>query len=426
MVHRPNPSYSPNPNSQAGRALFVIIGVVIGAGFLLYEYGLAILAGLSQLGIGSIALLLGGVKVAFLELTNLTASGTWLSELAWQQIAANVAGGIVVGIVVGLVRLGIRKREAPSRRLLEDLADSVGNPTAVTAGGIGRTCLAMHVLVSVLISLGIGALGVTASADWVGAAHGAQPLSYAIGIVGGPGPGGGGWGGSPSGWIGFLTLALAFILLTVGLSLVVGFVTHATGAWIGGWLVSPSATAAGAIAGGRAAAGRHAGVVLVIALTRLWTGLAVRNRMEAPNFQLSLWAYIYKTRGKGGAQPSYYDALIGFKTWCQTNNRDVNPSTYEACVEEYMKLVIDKTERYDVSGRLGGFMYEFQRDTDKFLEHRKTLFSDGAPPLTGEKRLLLYPGWDRRALITGIRTGIVSGAVYAIIVPTIAFFLGSP
>jgi hypothetical protein len=423
MVHRSTSWYNPKSNSQGGSAVLVIIGVVIGAG-VLYEYGLGILAGLSKLGIGALVVLSGGVKVAFLELAHLTASGTWLSELAWQQIAANVAGGIVVDIVIGLVRLGRRKRNARTFRLLEDLADSVSNPTAVTAAGISRTCLALHVLVSVLVSLGIGALGVTAPANWVGVAYGARPFSYAIGIVGGPGPGGAGWGGSPGGWMGFLMLALAFILLAVSLSLVVGFITHAAAAWIGGTSVSLSATAAGAIAGGQAATGRVAGAALVIALTRLWTGRLVRNRMEAPNFELHLWSYIYQTRGKGG--PHYYDALIGFEKWCQTNHREVNPSTYKACVQDYMKVVVvDKQGRYGVSDRLEGFLYEFQRETDKFLEHRKSLFSDGAPPLTREKNSLLYPGWVRRALITGVSTGVVSGAVYALIVPTIAFFLGS-
>lgn len=426
-----------DPNSGGGFVVIIFFGIMVV--WLLYEQGLAILALLGGAALAILSaianvlvaipfVLFGSIQVALQALAYAVQSDTWLSQLAWQQIAINVAFGIAVGVVIGLIRLHRRTKGGYGSlqpRLLEELVDSVGNPTAVTAASIGGTSLAMHVLVSIAISLVVAALGVTAPAQWfadyAGSGYGDSPIIYALVVAS---SGDGGFGGSGLGAWTLLILVIALVLLMIVVPVTVSLVMHFAAAILGGTAVSLSAVVGGAIGGAQSATGRTTGTGLVLALTRLWTGSVVRERVHKPEFDREF----QKFRHNGRNEPAYYDA---FENWAKTNNRELTLQNYEANVADYTMVVeqqpLIEAQKYNMTRPLLWFLRHFAEEESKFARFNTSLasnptmrFSDGAPPLTDDRDSLLYPGWFRQSLITGIRTGLMTGAIYAFFVPLVS------
>ena len=304
----------------------MLIGLVIFAGVSFFQF-------VAPIALSAFV----GVKVAFLALANLVIEEDWLRQFTWQQTAKHIAFGFGVGLLIGFIRLKFGRRYGQAR-LVECFVDSFGDPIAVQAAGVSNACLALHVIVSVAISLGLEALGVTFSYGLTGGVGAASPLADAfISIAGGSGPPGGG-PGSYGALSGIMVLLFAIILLIFIVSFLAGVISHLAIALASGKVVSMSAVAAGAIQGAQASVGRTIGIAFVMALTRQSMPEVARHLPEVrtkPDFERELREFRFRGNVTSAESQPLYKALDAFKSWRQTYHPNLTIEGYDACVKEY-------------------------------------------------------------------------------------------
>ena len=394
----------------------MLIGLVIFAGVSFFQF-------VAPIALSAFV----GVKVAFLALANLVIEEDWLRQFTWQQTAKHIAFGFGVGLLIGFIRLKFGRRYGQAR-LVECFVNSFGDPIAVQAAGVSNACLALHVIVSVAISLGLEALGVTFSYGLTGGVGAASPLADAfISIAGGSGPPGGG-PGSYGALSGIMVLLFAIILLIFIVSFLAGVISHLAIALASGKVVSMSAVAAGAIQGAQASVGRTIGIAFVMALTRQSMPEVARHLPEVrtkPDFERELREFRFRGNVTSAESQPLYKALDAFKSWRQTYHPNLTIEGYDACVKEYAMRPhgMDAAAVVGLERKLLAFSRRFREWERAYNSPPKQPIPEKLPPLIGGAGSLLYDGWLRTALNSGIRTGLITGSAYVVVVSLIAAML---
>lgn len=426
MTVKPNPDHGKlggNPGSTedgpfARFILFVVQKTIIAIGCL---FLLAIVVGLIVASAGpvlSFALsIFTGVKVAFLALANLVIAESWLQQLTLLQTVTHIALGFVAGLLIGFIRYQKRYRET---RVVEAFVDSFGDPVAIQAAAVGNACLALHVVVSVGIALGLEGLGVTLFSSWTGGGGTVgTPFALAIAMAGGSGPPGGGLEFS-NGSFGFVVLLIAIVLLVLAVAVLASIIVHMAIALASGKVVSMSAVAAGAIQGAQTAVGRTVALAFVTALTRSSLHEANEDRTGSdsgtkPDLLTELQRFRFYGNVVSASSQPLYRALDGFHWWCRTNYPNLTMEEYDACVKKYVSqpLGMDAAGIVGLERRLRKFSYSgsTRPQTPPMGQEPEKL-----PPLIGGAGSLLYEGWRQTALKSAIRTGVITGSVYVVVI----------
>jgi hypothetical protein len=360
------------------------------------------------LGIGSLFLMavfaisiffggVAGLQAAFVALANLVAG----ESLSLDGLGLNVLCGFVAGLIVAAVRLHKPKQDG----VVEELADTIADPTAVRAADISLACVGLHVFISVLIMVLLTLLGVHPSVE-----HLSDPVAWLVGLspltlaVGGAGDG----GESPSPDSLWAALFAALLILICVVSILSGLLTGVAGSLIASDNVALPAVAGGAISGAQVGLGRTLGVGLVLVFTRLWTGEVIRRRLP-PETPLTF----DRLRETFGRDTSRANPFVRFETW---SNEQGVPLTLENFGDQLARYEAELASRG--SGRLPGVLTNASSDIrseERRIERLKEpylRFPEGIPELHRTNSAVTFSGWAGHAMKTSIVTSAIFGALY--------------
>ncbi len=227
---------SPHTNFEDGAGVFLVIGLAVLAGFLLWSFATSLLVpALSLAGTLAGAVLQGPLNGRLADL---------VVDLVW---------GVGVGLFVGWVRWQRRKASGA----VETVVEAVVSPDVVSSASLGWMYILLHIGAGLVASVAVWLLGVAFPLQILGGGTDATRAGLEYLRVGGWIAGGGGGLGGDGGEPGLLLFLLLFLFL-VALPLLSGLISVFTA-------VCLKDAASGAVG----AAGKGAGLVFFLVLTRI-------------------------------------------------------------------------------------------------------------------------------------------------------------
>ena len=346
---------------------------------------------LSGWGVVSSVPVMAAIQAAASTLSDLIQADTWFSQLSASQIATNLAFGFAAGLALGLIQLW-RMRER--RKWIALQAVEGIDPTAVSAAGVGMATLGLHILISMAVAFLIAGLGVSLPFDWFGGDTGGVDLSPVLHAWVAAGGSDGG-GDAPDWQAAFWAIVL--VLIVIGLA--AGLVIHAVAAVAGTIAVIASPSVAAGLAGAQVAAGRVIGADLIVAMTRARTGRPFSKVLAKPLFERDWRAYqaLVIRSAPPWRQQGAAHALAEFNVWAK-GRTPLTKDTYAKALEDYRR----------------------ETGVPSSLQDFANSPAPKAVPIRGEAGALFYPGWIVTSLLTGMKTGFISGVIYAVFVLTAA------
>lgn len=331
-----------------------------------------------------------------------TDASVW-PQLSWDQFGTNLLFGLVGGLILGGLRLSRFKG-----RLVEEIAEAIGDRATLQAWDVGAAFVLMHVAISVLVGLLLALIGFAPSLShplepmmWVGDL---SPLGLAIGGAGG--------GPETAGW---LLTGILLLIIVIG-AIVSGALIGLLATVLSGSSVTLSTAAGGALSGGQSAIGRVLGVGMVLALSRLCTARVSRPRepVQAPLTMEGLRATHRLSEHRS-------DPFWRFEQFCLERGVALTLQNFAAELSLFADHLAARKagalprRLEDALSACFQEQWRLERLREPYLEFPKCV-----PPLAPTKFSLLYRGWLGNSVFNTILTGALFGSLYSAIVVMIS------
>ena len=387
-VSMPSATASSSASPAETRAALIVLLVVVGFAIVALNTGIVVF------------------PAAFQVFAALVTDASVWSQLSLQQLGANVLIGLVGGLILGGLRLS-----RLNGRLVEELAEAIGDRATLQAWDVGAAFVLVHVAISILVGLILALIGFAPSLShplepmiWVGDL---SPLGLAIGGAGG--------GPEAAGWLLTGILLLVFVIGAIVSGALIGVLATV----LSGSSVTLSTAAGGALSGGQSAIGRVLGVGLVIALSRLMKARVSRARepVQAPLTMEALRATHRLSEHRS-------DPFWRFEQFCLERGVTLTLKNFAPELSLFADHLAARRagalprRLEDARSACSQEQWRLERLREPYLE-----FPKGVPTLAPTQASLLYRGWIGESFFNTILTGALFGFLYSAIVVIISDLL---
>ena len=114
--------------------------------------------------------------------------------------------------------------------------------------------------------------------------------------------------------------------------------------------------------------------------------------------------------------------LVAFEAWAAANGTPLGYRTYNEAAAAYESHIVKHHSAAGVEKAMravrdvGILLPAWQAESEKAVPGGTIAVRGGTVSVRDGSGALLYPGWFVRSLLTGARTGFVSGVLYAVVV----------